>query len=29
VTRIEAIMSSVAGRVDVFRPYRSAMEVWD
>jgi len=29
VTRIEDIMSSVAGRVDVFRPYRSAMEVWD
>jgi aryl-alcohol dehydrogenase-like predicted oxidoreductase len=29
VTRIEEIMSSAAGRVDVFRPFRWAMEVWD
>lgn len=29
VARIEEIMSSVAGRVDVFRPFRWAMEVWD
>jgi aryl-alcohol dehydrogenase-like predicted oxidoreductase len=26
--RIEALMSDVAGRVDVFRPFKSAMEVW-
>jgi aryl-alcohol dehydrogenase-like predicted oxidoreductase len=27
--QIEAIMTDVAGRVDVFRPFRWAMEVWD
>ena len=27
--RIEAIMDQAAGRVDVFRPFRWAMEVWD
>jgi aryl-alcohol dehydrogenase-like predicted oxidoreductase len=26
--RIEAVMSDIAGRVDVFRPFSSAMEVW-
>ena len=26
--RIEELMSGVAGRVDVFRPFNSAMEVW-
>jgi aryl-alcohol dehydrogenase-like predicted oxidoreductase len=29
VARIEAIMDRAAGRVDVFRPFRWAMEVWD
>jgi aryl-alcohol dehydrogenase-like predicted oxidoreductase len=28
VARIEDLMSDVAGRVDVFRPFSSAMEVW-
>ena len=27
--QIEDIMADVAGRVDVFRPFRWAMEVWD
>jgi hypothetical protein len=27
--RIETLMDQAAGRVDVFRPFRSAMEVWD
>ena len=27
--QIEAIMADAAGRVDVFRPFRWAMEVWD
>jgi aryl-alcohol dehydrogenase-like predicted oxidoreductase len=29
VAQIEGIMADVAGRVDVFRPFRWAMEVWD
>jgi len=29
VARIQDVMSSAAGRVDVFRPFRWAMEVWD
>ena len=29
VARIQAIMDQAAGRVDVFRPFRWAMEVWD
>ncbi len=29
VAQIEDIMADVAGRVDVFRPFRWAMEVWD
>jgi aryl-alcohol dehydrogenase-like predicted oxidoreductase len=29
VAQIEEIMADVAGRVDVFRPFRWAMEVWD
>jgi aryl-alcohol dehydrogenase-like predicted oxidoreductase len=29
VARIEDLMSGAAGRVDVFRPFRWAMEVWD
>jgi aryl-alcohol dehydrogenase-like predicted oxidoreductase len=29
VTEIEAIMDQARGRVDVFRPFRWAMEVWD
>jgi myo-inositol catabolism protein IolS len=29
VAQIEGIMSSAAGQVDVFRPFRWAMEVWD
>jgi aryl-alcohol dehydrogenase-like predicted oxidoreductase len=29
VGRIQAIMDQAAGRVDVFRPFRWAMEVWD
>jgi L-glyceraldehyde 3-phosphate reductase len=28
VAQIEATMSDVAGRVEVFRPFSSAMEVW-
>jgi aryl-alcohol dehydrogenase-like predicted oxidoreductase len=27
--RIETLMDQAAGRVDVFRPFRGAMEVWD